>query len=85
VRRVKKSTGGDFMKSNSQRRVNLRVYSSTNRDLDRLFTSHLANLLRTMETPWTPDPRGNPHSPQSVIGALVLKIYYSTSYDEIEA
>ncbi|KXB05515.1 hypothetical protein AKJ49_00650 [candidate division MSBL1 archaeon SCGC-AAA382A03] len=69
----------------SQRRVNPKVYSSVNRDLDRLFTSHLADLLEHTEPPWTPDSRGNPHPPQSVIGALVLKIYYSTSYDEIEA
>ncbi len=69
----------------NERRLNPQVYNSVNRDLDRLFTSHLADLLRTMEIPWTPDPRGNPHPPQSVIGALVLKIYYSASYDEIEA
>jgi len=82
---VKKSTGGDFMNSNPHRRVNPKVYSSVNRDLDRLFISHLAHLLKHTEPPWTPDSRGEPHPPQSVIGALVLKIYYSTSYDEIEA
>ncbi|KXA96482.1 hypothetical protein AKJ37_05130 [candidate division MSBL1 archaeon SCGC-AAA259I09] len=71
--------------SKDWRRVDPKIYNRVNRDLDRLFMSHLADLLEDMELPWSPDPRGDPHPPRSVIGALVLKIYFGVGYDGIEA
>ncbi len=71
--------------STDWRRVDPKIYNRVNRDLDRLFMSHLADLLGDMELPWNPDSRGDPHPPHSVIGALVLKIYFDVGYDGIEA
>ncbi|KXA94019.1 hypothetical protein AKJ66_00205 [candidate division MSBL1 archaeon SCGC-AAA259E22] len=43
------------------------------------------DLLKDMELPGSPDPRDDPHPPRSVIGALLLKIYFGVGYDRIEA
>jgi hypothetical protein len=69
----------------AKKRVQPAITSSVNRDLDRLFIEQLTKLVNKLPEPWSVDPRGESHSPRVVLMCLILKIFWVSTYEGVEA
>src|SRR3989338_3545124 len=68
-----------------KKRVQPAITSFVNRNLDKLFVEQLTKVVSKLPEPWSVDPRGKPHLPRVVLMCLVLKIFWTCSYDGVEA
>lgn len=69
----------------AKKRVRPAITSRVNRNLDELAIKHLIKLVLKGNEPWLVDPRGNPHPPKLVVVCLILKIFWATTYEGVEA
>jgi len=69
----------------SLKRVHPAITSFVNRDLDRLFSQELWKIISKLPEPWSVDPRGKPHLPRVVLMCLILKIFWCSTFDGVEA
>jgi transposase len=67
------------------KRVQPEITSFVNRDLERLFILQLTIIVNKLPEPWVVDPRGKPHLPRVVLMCLILKIFWCSTYDGVEA
>lgn len=69
----------------AKKRVQPAITCKINRNLDELAIKTLIKLIKKGSEPWTVDSRGNPHPPKLVVLCLILKIFWVTTYDGVEA
>ena len=69
----------------AKKRVQPAITCRVNRQIDELFINCLVNLVLKGSEPWAADSRGQPHPPKLVVVCLILKIFWVTSYDGVEA
>lgn len=69
----------------ANKRVRPAITSFVNRNIDRLFVETLTKIVSHEHEPWSFDPRGGAHPPRVVLMCLVLKVFWATTYDGIEA
>lgn len=69
----------------AKKRVQPAITSKVNRNLDELAIKQLIKLVKKGPEPWTVDRRGNPHPQKLVVLCLILKIFWATTYDGVEA
>ena len=70
---------------NAKKRVQPAITSFVNRNLDELFTKQLTKIVAKEPEPWPVDPRGDPHPPRVVLMCLVLKFFWVSTYEGVEA
>jgi transposase len=70
----------------AKKKVNPKITSSVNRELDDLAIKEIVHAVKDVEACWTnKDNRGNPYDPVVVTVCCVLKIFTCRSYDSIES
>jgi transposase len=67
------------------KRVHPAITSYVNRNLEVLFIQELTKIVRNLDEPWSVDPRGKPHLPRVVLMCLILKIFWCSTYEGVEA
>lgn len=77
---------GGLKMGKAKKKVNPKITSSVNRNLDDLAIKEIVRAVKDIGPCWNnKDKRGNPHDPVVVIVCCTLKIFTCRTYDSIES